>query len=253
MKVVIMEDEIRSANELLQLLQLADPAIQVMTRLESVEQALEWFGAQPCPDLIVADIQLADGLSLDVFKRISCSCPVIFCTAFDEYVLQAFDTCAVSYLLKPVTLAKLQEALGKLNNMRQAFTTGDQWINRLHTEMLSARRNTLLVNERERIIPLPVSDIAFCYLHRGAVQLYDMQGNNFSYQSTLDEMEKLLDPAEFCRANRQFIVNRKAIRNAERYFARKLIVRLTVAVPETIIVSKARATQFLRWLQHSRY
>jgi two-component system response regulator LytT len=253
MRVVIMEDEIRSADELLHLLKMADPVIQVMTRLESVEQALEWFDGQPCPDLIIADIQLADGLSLDVFKKISCSCPVIFCTAFDEYVLQVFDTCAVSYLLKPVTLTKLQEALQKLANMRQMFTTNDQWINRLDTEMFSTRRNTLLVNERERIIPLPVSDIAFCYLNKGTVQLYDIHGHNFSYQATLDEMEKLLDPEQFCRANRQFIVNRKAVRNAERYFARKLIVRLNVPIPETIIVSKARATHFLKWLQHSRY
>lgn len=253
MNVVVMEDEIRSANELTHLLGEIDPHIRVVARFDSVEQALEWFPLHPSPDLVIADIQLADGLSLDVFRQLTISSPVIFCTAYDEYILQAFDACAVSYILKPVTIEKLKAALFKLESMRQSFSAGGQrpWLKQLGAEIYSQRRSALLVNERDKIIPLPVEDIAFCYLARGSVQLHNMNGDKYSYQSSLDEMEKILDPAKFYRANRQFIINRAAVRNAERYFARKLVLRLSVPVPETVVVSKARASAFLRWLQQA--
>lgn len=248
MKVIIIEDEAKASRELKKMLQAIDDTIEVAAILESVKQAMEWLAANPSPDLILSDIQLADGLSFDIYQQVNITSPVIFCTAFDEYLMNAFDTNAVSYLLKPITIEKLEKALDKYKNLKSAFSPQQSMGNLLQSLRLQYK-TALLVYLKEKIIPVPVKDMAYVYLEHTVPQIVTLTNQKYSISATMDDLEKVLDPALFYRANRQFLINRNAIANVERFFARKLVARMTVPSPENILVSKAKVTEFLQWLE----
>ncbi|MBO9564322.1 MAG: response regulator transcription factor [Niastella sp.] len=251
MRVLIIEDESKAARELQQILQAIDADLEVVATIESVERALQWFAVHPLPDLIFSDIQLADGLCFDLFRQRRIATPVIFCTAFDEFLLHAFDTNAISYLLKPITREKVARALDKFSEMKAAFAKGpaQQNLQQLLQQLPPSYKTALLVHQQEKIIPLAVKEIAFFYLDNNLITATTLNNQKYFLTTTLEELEKLLDPSLFYRANRQFLIGRHAVLNAERFFARKLVVKLQVASPEVIVVSKARASAFLQWLE----
>lgn len=251
MRILIIEDEAKAARELQHILQQADADLEVVDTIESVERALQWFDIHPLPDLIFSDIQLADGLCFDLFRQRRIPTPVIFCTAFDEFLLHAFDTNAVSYLLKPVTREKVVKALDKYSLLKAAFDKGpaQQNLQHLLQQLPASYKTALLVHQQEKIIPLAVKEIAFFYLDNHVITATTLNHQKYFLTTTLDELEKLVEPSLFYRANRQFLIGRHAIVNAERFFARKLVVKLQVPVPEPIVVSKAKASEFLHWLE----
>jgi two-component system LytT family response regulator len=251
MKVVIIEDEVKAARELEKMLHQIDDTMDIEAVIDSVEQAIKWFGSNTHPDLIFSDIQLSDGLSFDIFRQTEIKSPVIFCTAYDEYLLNAFDTNAISYLLKPLESEKLEKAIEKFNSLKSVFTIGLSGSNILGLlrGLKQNYKSSLLVNHREKIIPVQIKEIAFFYLVNNVVQAFTLNGQKYFLSSSLDELEQSIDPSLFYRANRQFFINRSCILNVERFFARKLVVKLLVEAPETIIVSKAKATEFLQWLE----
>jgi len=251
MNVLIIEDEVKAARELKKMLQEIDGSIHVTDIIESVEQAREWFSMHPHPDLILSDIQLADGLSFDIYRQINISSAIIFCTAFDDYLMHAFDTNAVSYLLKPITVDKLGKAIEKYLSMRAAFTDSgtDNNVQSLLQSLKQPYKASILVNEKEKIIPVAVKDIAFIYLDNTLLQITTLQNKKYFATATMDETEKMLDPQLFYRANRQYIINREAIENVERFFARKLVAKLAIPTQENIVISKAKASEFLQWLE----
>lgn len=253
MRVLIIEDEVKAARELQHILRLIDSDLEVVDTIESVERALQWFAVHPLPDLIFSDIQLADGLCFDLFRQRRISTPVIFCTAFDEFLLHAFDTNAVSYLLKPITRDKVAGALDKFSLLKAAFDKAptQQNLQNLLQQLPPSYKTALLVHQQEKIIPLPVKEIAFFYLDNNLITVTTLNNQKYFLTTTLDELEKLVDPFLFYRANRQFLIGRHAVVNAERFFARKLVVKLQVSVPEAIVVSKAKASEFLQWLEGS--
>ncbi|MFY0252526.1 LytR/AlgR family response regulator transcription factor [Chitinophaga sp. 30R24] len=250
-QVLIIEDEAKAARELAAILEDAEPDIKVAAILDSVEQTIKWLTENPAPDLIFSDIQLADGICFQIFQQVKVKSPVIFCTAFDEYLMEAFDTNAVSYLLKPVTREKVVRALNKFHSLKAIFDKdpSPSSLQPLLQQLKYNYKNALLVNQKEKIIPVPVKDIAFFYLDKALVNVTTLTHQQYFISGTLDETEKMLDPALFYRANRQFLVNRHAIANIERYFARKLGVKLIVNTPEAIVVSKAKSSSFLQWLE----
>lgn len=249
--VLIIEDEAKAARELAATLLNIDDDIRVLATLDSIEQAVLWFNANPPADLIFSDIQLADGLCFEIFHEVKIQTPVVFCTAFDEYLMTAFDTNAVSYLLKPITREKLEKALDKFHAMKSAFEKEENGkrLSGLLQQLHYSYKTTLLVHQKEKIIPVQIRDIAFFYLERSMVAITTLGRQKYHLAATLDELEKTIDPSIFYRANRQFLVNRAAIVNAERFFARKLVARLSVDTPEPVIVSKAKASEFLQWLE----
>lgn len=250
LNVLIIEDEAKAARELANMLKIIDDEINVLAILDSVEQTLQWFAANKQPDLILSDIQLADGLCFEIYNQVRIESPVIFCTAFDEYLMNAFDTNAVSYLLKPVTREKLEKALDKFHAMKQAFEkTENNNLPALLQQLKYQYKTALLVHHKEKIIPVPVKDIAYFYLDKTYISIATVSNQKYHLSSTLDDIEKSLDPVQFYRANRQFLINKTAISNAERFFARKLVAKLIVDTPETIIVSKAKASEFLQWME----
>jgi two-component system, LytTR family, response regulator LytT len=251
MNVLIIEDESRSAKELAGIINKIDPTLNILAVLVSVEQSINWLSSNPQPDLIFSDIQLADGLSFEIYKTIKIRCPIIFCTAFDEYLMEAFDTNAISYLLKPISKDKVEKAIDKLKLLQKTNTEYTQIIEieTLLKNLKSAYKSTLLVSSKEKIIPLQVKDIAYLCLDATLLQVCTMKNQKYFLTSSLDEMEKIIDPELFFRANRQFLINRNSISNVERFFSRKLVIKLTMDTPETIMISKVKSVEFLRWLE----
>ncbi|MFB6456161.1 LytR/AlgR family response regulator transcription factor [Chitinophaga sp. Hz27] len=253
MKVLIIEDEAKAARELASMLKELEEDIEIIATTDSIEQTVSWLQEHPAPDLIFSDIQLADGLCFEIFQQQEVKSPVIFCTAFDEYLMNAFDTNALSYLLKPVTKEKVSKALQKYQDMKAVFqpTAGQEQLQQLIGQLRINYKSALLVYEKEKIIPVQVKDIACFYLDKSQVHLTTLQHQHYVLSTSLDELEKMIDPVLFFRANRQFLINRNAIANAARFFARKLVLQLTVETPETVVVSKARAAQLLQWMEGS--
>jgi DNA-binding LytR/AlgR family response regulator len=257
MKVLIIEDERKAANELKSLVLSLRPGWDILDIIPSVGEAVEWLRENKMPDLIFSDIQLADAVCFQIFETIKVDCPIIFCTAYDEYAIKAFETSSIDYLLKPVDKFKLERSLIKLDNLRSMFSqhTGNppgipySDLGKLIGQLSPTTNRTILVHHKEKIIPVKYSDVAFFYYGQGVVMIRLNSGATHHISQTIDEIEAGADANLFYRANRQFIINRNAIRNIEKFFARKLVVKMSTDTPETLLVSKAKAADFLNWLE----
>lgn len=252
MRILVLEDEPAAARELVGTLSTLRPSWTVEAPIDSVEGALEWLGSHPAPDLVFSDIQLADGLSFDVFRQIGGGSPIVFCTAYDEYAVRAFEQNSIDYLLKPVDPARLEMALVKFERLRHFFAAqAEDYGNRLEGALRQARRRvrtTLLARGMDRRIPLPVGEVRWIR-SSGGVTIAFSGGRRHVLDETLDELEESLDPGMFRRANRQFLVASAAIAEVRALPARKMEVRLVCEVPEPVVVSKAGTPDFLRWLR----
>jgi len=252
MKVIIIEDEARTAQELKNMLLGIDNDIDVQAVLGSVATALDWFAQHPLPELIFSDIELGDGLSFELFKKINTEVPVIFCTAFDEYAIRAFEANGIDYLLKPIDEVMLQKSLEKYLRFKEHLIHGAQRalnINRVIDQIEIAYKQTLLVDYREKIIPVKLQNVGFFYTSNGVVYLALDDKKHFAIPHTLEQLELMLEPKQFFRANRQFILNRDYIDNIEYYFNRKLFITCKIASPEKIVISRIKAQPFLQWLE----
>ena len=262
MKILIIEDEYITAEELENDILESAPQAKILARLESIEDALHFLKTQEPPDLIYSDIQLADGLSFEIFEQIPPPCPVIFCTAFDEYAIRAFNNNGIDYILKPFDRKNIEASLAKFQNLKHQFQAKtsafdtkteqpfQEQIQRLLAEMRpSSYRSSFLVQHRGKYLPIVTNDIAFFFTEHDNVWLVKMNGEKYSTNQTLDDLEKTLDTAQFYRANRQFIINFDAIKEFEPYFNRKLSVKLTTPLPEQLLISKEKSTHFIRWME----
>lgn len=254
-QVLIIEDEIKTAKELKRLIESLRDDMQVSTMLSSIKSAVTWFGSNPMPDLILSDIQLADGLSFEIFRQIQITAPIIFCTAYDEYAIQAFDANGIDYLLKPIDEEKLLRGLNKYDKQNHnSAANGNEYqvqLNNMLHQMDHAYKNSLLIHFQEKIIPLKTSEIEFIHSESGIVTIYTQNKQRYYTNHTLDALESMLNPALFFKANRQFIINRNSIQNIEHYFTRRLVVKLNQATPEQVIISKVKAPDFLKWIENN--
>lgn len=255
MRALIIEDERKAAGELQSLILQVKPEWNIVDIIPSVAEAITWFEAHEMPDLIFSDIQLADAVCFDIFERVTINCPVIFCTAYDEYAIKSFETTSIDYLLKPVDKTKLERALQKLDKMKSLFATSEtnntyMNLGRLIQQLLPNNNRTILIHHKEKIIPVVYSDIAWFYYDNGIVTVKLINGHSYHISQGIDEIETGIDTKLFYRANRQFLVNRNAIHSVEKFFARKLVIKMKTDTPETLVVSKARASDFLKWLQN---
>jgi two-component system response regulator LytT len=246
MKVVIVEDEALMAKDLAATLRQLDPSIVVSATLSSVSQACIYFAGHELPDLVFSDIQLGDGLSFEIFQQQQVNVPVIFCTAYDEYALEAFKANSIDYILKPFTNDSLNNTLQKYRFFRQQFSRYEHTYEAL-INSLYKRPAAILVYQNERIIPLPVADIALFFIHNKMTLVLCFDQQIFMLGQSLDELEQICGDT-FFRAGRQYLVSRKAIKEVAHYYARKLILRLTIEFKDTITVSKDKYSGFLQWL-----
>ena len=246
MNVLIIEDETAAAQNLQAILKHEAPEPEVLAVLESIEESVEWLGSHAMPDLLFMDIHLADGESFRILEQVDVRAPIIFTTAYDQYALEAFRVNSIDYLLKPINTADVRRALDKwvrLTNLeRREYAMRQKQIARREQE-------TFLIHVRDKIIPLHRDRIAYCYTTNERVTAYDYEGNSYPLDKTLEAMQAALPEADFIRANRQFIVARRAIKEITVWFGSRLSLHLSVETPERIVISKARVPEFKAWLR----
>ncbi len=246
MKALIIEDETAAALNLQAILKAVAPAIEVVATLESVVESVDWLRNHPQPDLLFADIHLADGDSFRIFREVEVTAPVVFTTAYDQYALEAFKVNSIDYLLKPINADAVRRALEKLRRLSGAERS--DYGSRVRSMAAGARAETFLVHVRDKIIPLRREQIAFCYTCNEKVTAYDYNGAIYPLDKTLEALQGLLPSGDFFRANRQFIIARRAVKEIAVWFGSRLTLHLTVETPERIVISKARVPEFKAWL-----
>ncbi|MEM6346236.1 MAG: LytTR family DNA-binding domain-containing protein [Bacteroidota bacterium] len=250
--VLLVEDEKKTADMLKELIENQSDYL-VVHHCDSIESTVEYLQKnQEKLDLLFFDIQLADGQSFEIFQEIEVEVPVIFCTAYDEYVLKAFKNNGIEYLLKPIREKELVEALQKFERLRSALGKDKASINAKVQSVISESRRqqkSFLVRYRDKMIPVTVEDIAFVMLQDEIVYLYNFKGEKFPLFKKMEEMEKALDPEQFFRINRQMMLNRAAIREIAPYFNRKVIIKLPFILSQNVIVSRLKVTPFMNWVE----
>ena len=248
-KVVIVEDETAAAVNLRSMLKSINPDVDVLDVLESVEEAVECFSQGVEADVVFMDIHLADGDSFRIFKSVDIAIPIIFTTAYDEYALEAFKVNSIDYLLKPFKEEDLKRALEKLQRLTATErATATERVENMVASTESDTLRTILVRFKDKLIPVSMEDVAYFYTFSERVTLTTLDGTTYTIDKTLETLTQQLDANKFFRANRQFIVSRKAVKDIAVWFGSRLALNLVIETPERIIISKARVPEFKRWL-----
>ncbi|MBC8109981.1 MAG: response regulator transcription factor [Verrucomicrobia bacterium] len=256
MKALIIEDEYPAAERLTKLIQKIDATIEISAVLESISLAKLWFARNPSPELIFSDIQLSDGLSFEIFESISVKSPVIFTTSYDEYAIKAFKHKSIDYLLKPIKPQELANALAKFKDMKSGFSANDYAL-RIDSLIDSLKtsekkyKSRFLVKQQEQLIPVSQEEIAYFFTANEMVCLVRKDKKQFLVDYTLEELEKIVDPAYFFRLNRQVITSANAIQKIYTYFNGKLKLELTPEISQEVVVSREKAPVFKLWLEEN--
>lgn len=250
MNVVIIEDEKMVADDLATLLQEIDGGIRITSTLSSVKEAVSYMRSGQTPHLIFSDIMLGDGYSFEVFSEVNTPAPVIYCTAFNQHALEAFNNNGIAYVLKPYSKETIKKALQKYQLLEKAFTPAAiDYANLLDAVTgKTPRPVTLLVSAANRIIPIKTTEVAFFGTGSRGSTLYTFDHLQYDLNYPLDELEAMCGDG-FFRASRQYLVNRTAVKEVMHYGLRKLFVVLTVQTADEIVVNKTRITAFLNWLK----
>lgn len=254
MKALIIEDESLIADEMKATIRAVAQDIEVLDTLPSIKAAKKWLMNNAEPDLLFMDIKLSDGLSFEIFEQFTLQCPVIFCTAYEEYAIRAFKVNGVDYLLKPVQEDELKKAIDKVRNMREtkSFIPGDlQQLIQYFTQPGIAKENfkeRFIINANNKWTPVDTKDIAI-FFKENLNYIYTLSGDKFIYDFTaLEEIEEVLDPKLFFRANRQTLLNINAIQSIKPYGNQKLMIHLKSPLKLEIDISREKAPLFKKWM-----
>jgi DNA-binding LytR/AlgR family response regulator len=252
MNVLILEDEMLSAQRAKTLLHEHDSTIFVMETIDSIEDATDWLNRNPEPDLILVDIHLSDGLSFDLFKKIQIKSPVIFTTAYDQYAIQAFKMNSIDYLLKPLDKSELRFALNKfktLTKKRKEILTSDiQCIMQNFQTANKKYKNRFLVKFGDNIQFKNTDEIAYFFADDKITYLVSNEGRRFIIDYKLEQLENLLDPHFFFRLNRKFVIKIEAVQKIKALINSRLQVSLKPNFEQEIFVSKDKTSEFKIWL-----
>jgi two-component system response regulator LytT len=250
-KILILEDEKPNADRLQRLLLQIRPDIEVLGVLTGVKKTVDWLSVNESPDLILMDIRLADGLSFEIFKLTDVKCPVIFTTAYDEYAVQAFKYNSIDYLLKPIEKTELEAAITKFENTLQPSYSHYTQIEELLTQMRpKAYRSRFFLPYRDGYKQINVADIAFFRSHLNITYANLFAGEEVVVPQTLETLEQELDPKNFFRVNRQYILHANAIEKVHNFFNGKLKLNIKNYPDADIVVSRTKAPLFKLWLDY---
>ncbi len=248
MDIVIIEDEKLAANHLDRMIHRFDPAINVVAIIASVEQAVKYFSENPSPDLIFLDIHLEDNLSFKIFENVDVKAPIIFTTAFDEYAIRAFKLKSIDYLLKPIIQSELEAALRKYLEWKQ-LTPID--INAIYKSLQQEKpdyRKRFSIQIGNKLKTFLVKEVAYFYSRDNITFVMLVNKNEYPVDQSLDQLSGQLDPHDFFRINRQYLISLNSIHNVIVYPKRRLKVELQPAADSEIFVSIDRITGFKDWL-----
>lgn len=254
MKVLIVEDEELAVKKLRKTLETVDATAEVVGTVDSIKAGVEWLQQNPQPDLILMDIELADGQSFEIFNLTEVKSPVIFTTSYDEYALKAFKVNSVDYLLKPIQKDELQSALEKFKkNHASAIGKADINIDSLVKELQlklqpKEYRKRFLVKNGQKLVSIEVSDIAYFYSDGRLNFFKTIDNKKFVVDYTMDELEEMLDSERYFRISRSFYVSIASIDKIDDYFGNRLILHLKPAVDKEALVSREKVTDFKKWM-----
>jgi DNA-binding LytR/AlgR family response regulator len=258
MKVLIVEDEQPAFGNLVDELQAIDENIDVVAGCSSVEESIRWLNDNPQPDLILMDVQLSDGLSFSIFKTCKITCPVIFTTAYNKYLTEAFQYCSIDYLLKPISSDRLGNAIGKYKTLRDHFVNSQETLVSNHHSLpdyLSKhdrKRSRILVRRGVEFQTVRVEDAGYFFTEHKLIFLVDKENRKYmAEKSNLSELEEELDKNLFYRANRKYIINANYIKRFKPLEKSKISVELVLPVNEEIIISQENSASFKKWIGES--
>lgn len=250
MKIVIIEDEIKAAKSLASLIMQLRPASEIIAQVQSVEAAIDYFSKNDQAELVFSDVQLSDGICFDIFSNVSITCPIIFCTAYGEYAMDAIKSNGIDYILKPFSKEDLEKAIAKV----EAFGNFFQRDKNIDLSALFSKlgrdegKKSFLVFQNNKYITIASDQIAFFYTRHETTHLVSFQKQTYTIPTSLDQLQGQLSPSQFYRLNRQYIINFSAVKEVEHYYGRKLLVHLHVPAPDDLLVGKEKSTAFLGWL-----
>jgi DNA-binding LytR/AlgR family response regulator len=252
MKIVIVEDEPLAANKLERQLTALDDTIKVLDKLESIQQAVEWFRKNDA-DLIFLDIHLSDGNSFQIFEKVSVTTPIVFTTAFDKYAIEAFKLNSLDYLLKPIKKSDLERALNKYRSVFESRELSPPIDFHAVLEAMKSTQKTfkdrfMVFTGRDQIKSIGIGEVAYFYAEGKYVYLIDKRGRQYVVDSSLDRLSIELDPKQFFRINRQFLIGYDAIKDMYTWTKSRVKLELNPPTIKEVVVSVERSSDFKRWL-----
>lgn len=251
MNVLIFEDEKLASERLIELLKELRPSMQVAGSVKSVEAAVLWLENNDQPDLIISDIQLLDGTSFEIFSQVEVTCPVIFTTAYDQYAIKAFEVNSVDYLLKPIGQDKLEAALVKFEAKATSDTNNGFDIEQIRSLLGSTSpeyKSRFLVKVGQRIRAIPIEKVAYFFSRDKLTYIVTFDSQKYPIDQTLEELEGLINPKDFFRVNRKFVVHFNSVADIHPYFKGRVKLGLSPHIEEEIVVSSEKTPVFKRWL-----
>jgi two-component system response regulator LytT len=256
MNILIVEDEELAVKKLQKTLQSLGEDIDIVGTTDSIASTVNWLRSNPSPELILMDIELADGQSFEIFNLTEVKSPVIFTTSYDEYALKAFKVNSVDYLLKPVQKDELESAIAKFKNFRQAFSDPQKEevkISNLVKELqqtlqVKEYRKRFLVKHVQKLVSVEVQDIAYFYSDDRLSFFKTFDDKKYILDYTIDEIENMVDPDAFFRINRAFLVSIKCIDQIADYFGNRLKLNLKPTIDKEALVSREKVSEFKNWM-----
>lgn len=252
MRVLIVEDEVMAAERLQEMVIKAIPDVEVLAQVDSIRTATKWFEQNDSPDLAFFDIQLADGLSFEIFEKARVDCPVIFTTAYDEYALKAFKVNSIDYLLKPIDQEELVSAIEKYHNIHSREESGTptwQKVDDVLKMLTRQHKSRFVVKIGDRIRSVPTDEIICFYSLAKASYIHTIDDRHYVMDHSLEQIEALVDPAQFFRVNRKFIIAMDSIADIISYSNSRLKISLKHKTEEEIIVAREKVKDFRQWLE----
>jgi DNA-binding LytR/AlgR family response regulator len=253
MKLLIIEDEEQAAKRLESLIRAIDNSIEIVGKTDSVKQSVQWLEGNAAPDLILMDIQLGDGLSFEIFEKTSVDSPVIFTTAYDEYALKAFKVNSIDYILKPVDKQELEDALRKFEVINKKSDTRQVVLNNIDqvVQLLTKKyKERFVIKVGEHLRTVETRSILYFYSHDKTTFAHTEDGRNYILDFTLEQLEGLLNPAEYFRVNRKHMVSTRSLQDIISYSNSRLRLVLKGSQDQDVIVSRERVQSFKQWLDH---
>ena len=250
MKILIVEDEDLAVKKLQKTLTAVNPSAKVVGTTDSIKSTVEWLQENDQPDLILMDIELADGQSFEIFNLIEVNSPVIFTTSYDEFALKAFKVNSVDYLLKPIQKEDLHAALEKFQKIKSSAEVKIETLVKELQQKLQPKeyRKRFLVKLGQKLVSVEISEIPYFYSD-GRLNFFKTNDNRkFVVDYTMDELEEMLDPKVYFRISRSFYVSVNSIEKIDDYFGNRLILGLKPAVEKEALVSREKVTEFKTWM-----
>lgn len=249
MKVLIIEDEHLAADKLSRMLHQLDPDIEILAMLESVSESADWLASNIAPDLIFMDIQLDDGISFEIFDSVKVTTPIIFTTAYNEYAIKAFKVNSVDYLLKPYTPKDLKSAMDKYKTLHEEQHFQSEKFDHLYRQLVKSYKTRFFVKIGTHFHSVSVDDIACFFIRDRATFIKTVIGKNFDIDYSLDQVQKLVDPARFFRINRNYMINIDSIADIISYSSSRLkVVLKNFEHLDDLLVSREKTSDFKKWL-----